>query len=74
MIDILIDMTKGNKRSRSGIALCHYCRPDLFPRGKMIDVAEDKNAKQMPNGQWKCSTCLHEDLEKTTKLMNRRIT
>jgi len=71
MVKILIDKTRGNKRSRSGITLCKYCRHDLFPHGKMFDVSTDKNAIRMPNGQWKCGICVAEDLEKTTKLLNR---
>jgi hypothetical protein len=63
MIDIL---------TRSGVGLCKYCRHDLFPRGKMFDVSTDKDAIQMPNGSYKCGVCVREDLEKTTKLLNRR--
>jgi hypothetical protein len=72
MVRILIDMTDKNKRYRSGVALCHYCRHDLFPHGKIVDLATDKDAIQMKNGSWKCGVCVREDLEKTTKLMNRQ--
>jgi hypothetical protein len=71
MVDIMIDMTNKNKRSRSGITLCKYCRHDLFPHGKMFDVSRDHNSIRMPNGQWKCGVCVMEDMEKATKLMNR---
>ena len=73
MAKILIDMTNRNKRHITGTSLCHYCRHDLFPHGKIIDHSTDHIAKQMPNGQWKCGVCVREDFEKTTKLMNRRI-
>jgi hypothetical protein len=71
MARILIDKTQGNKRSVAGVSLCKYCNEFLFPNGKIINHDTDKNAVRMPNGQWKCSICVQEDLEKTTKLMNR---
>ena len=71
MARILIDLTNKNKRSISGISLCHYCRPDLFPHGKIIDHSTDKLARRTDKGDWKCGVCLHEDFEKTAKLMNR---
>jgi hypothetical protein len=72
MVDIMIDMTNRNKRYRGGVGLCHYCRHDLFPHGKIFDASTDKVAKQMPNGSWKCGVCVREDFEKATRLMNRR--
>jgi hypothetical protein len=71
MARILIDKTHGNKRSISGTSLCHYCNEFLFPHGKIINHDTDKNAIRMKDGSWKCSVCVLEDLEKTTKLMNR---
>jgi hypothetical protein len=72
MARILIDMTNRNKRHVDGTSLCHYCRDDLFPHGKIIDHSTDKNAIRMKNGSWKCGVCVSEDLIKTTKLLNRQ--
>jgi hypothetical protein len=64
MVKIMIDMTsRPHKRYRSG---------DLFQHGKMFDVSTDKDAIQIKNGSYKCGVCVREDLEKTTKLLNRR--
>jgi hypothetical protein len=71
MAKILIDMTNRNKRHITGTSLCHYCRDDLFPHGKII-VHSDKLARRTSKGDWKCGVCLREDFEKTTKLMNRQ--
>jgi ribosomal protein L37AE/L43A len=65
MVKIMIDMTsRPHKRYRSGIALCHYCRHDLFPHGKMFDVSTDKDAIQIKNGSYKCGVCVREDLRR----------
>jgi hypothetical protein len=64
-------MTNRNKRHISGTGLCHYCRHDLFPHGKIINFDTDKNAIRMKNGSYKCGVCVREDFEKVTKLMNR---
>jgi hypothetical protein len=71
MAKILIDLTNKNKRHVTGTSLCHYCRHDLFPHGKIIDHSRDKDAIRMPNGQWKCGVCVIEDMEKAIKLLNR---
>ena len=72
MAKILIDMTNRNKRHVTGTSLCHYCRDDLFPHGKIIDHSTDKLARLTSKGDWKCGVCVREDFEKTTKLMNRQ--
>jgi hypothetical protein len=72
MAKILIDMTNRNKRHVTGTSLCHYCRHDLFPHGKIIDHSTDKNAIRMKDGSWKCSVCLLEDMKKATALLNRQ--
>jgi hypothetical protein len=71
MAKIFIDMTNRNKRHVTGTSLCHYCRDDLFPHGKIIDHSRDKNAIRMKDGSWKCGICVTEQNEKATKLMNR---
>jgi hypothetical protein len=71
VINVIIDMTNKNKRYMTGTGLCHYCRYDLFPHGKIVDLSRDKDAILMKNGSLKCGVCIREDLEKTTKLLNR---
>jgi hypothetical protein len=71
MIDILIDMTNKNKRSLGGVGLCHYCNSFIRPHGKIVDLTRDREAVLMKNGSVKCGVCVREDLEKTTKLLNR---
>lgn len=71
MIDILIDKTNRNKRYKTGTGLCHYCRHDIFPHGKIIDPSTDKLARRTDKGDWKCGVCVIEDMKKATKLMNR---
>jgi hypothetical protein len=72
MAKILIDLTNKNKRHVDGTSLCHYCRDDLFPHGKIIDHSTDKLARRTDKGDWKCGVCVIEDIEKVNKLMTRR--
>jgi hypothetical protein len=57
--------------TRKEVGVCRYCNDFLFPNGKMVDFTRDKEAVLMSNGSVKCGPCVREDLEKTTKLMNR---
>jgi hypothetical protein len=71
MVNITIDMTNHNKRYVSGVGICRYCRHDIFPHGKIVDLDTDKEAVLMRNGSVKCGVCVREDMEKATKLFNR---
>jgi hypothetical protein len=60
-----------NKRHITDTSLCGYCRSDLFPHGKIFVPFEDKLARRTSKGDWKCGTCVLEDMRKATKLLNR---
>lgn len=68
----MIDMTNRNKRYRSGVGLCHYCRHDLFPHGKIFDPSTDKLARRTDKGDWKCGICVSEESKKLLNMMNRQ--
>ena len=44
------------------ICLCHQCDPSTYPRGKPI--INDMNAKKDEKGNWVCSECQTEDLNR----------
>jgi hypothetical protein len=71
MAKILIDKTQRNKRSVSGVSLCHYCDHNLFPHGKIINHDTDKNAMMMKDGSWKCSHCVIEEMKKAMGIFDR---
>lgn len=64
---ILIDRTSGPTK-RYNINVCHYCNSDKYPRGKPI-MSEDKHARHTDKGDWKCGSCVAEDL---IHLLNRQ--
>ena len=60
MTNILRDMTGTGERTI--IHICYKCDPDTYPRGKPI--INDMNAKKDEKGNWVCSECQTEDLNK----------
>jgi hypothetical protein len=65
-------MTNRNRRHVTGTSLCHYCRSDLFPHGKIIDHSTDKLARRTSKGDWICGVCVTEMNNKIVDGMNRR--
>jgi hypothetical protein len=65
--DIMIDLTSRPHR-RYEINRCFYCDHKKFPHGKPIDPTTDIHAKPTERGDWKCGTCIGEDVKKSLSL------
>jgi hypothetical protein len=59
MVNIIKDMKTGET---SIVRICYQCDPDTYPRGKPI--INYMNAKKDEKGNWVCSECQTEDLNK----------
>jgi hypothetical protein len=57
---ILRDIKTGE---RTIIRVCHQCDPDTYPKGKPI-LPNDMMAKKDDKGNWICSECQEESLNK----------
>jgi len=57
---ILRDIKTGE---RTIIRVCHQCDPDTYPYGKPI-LPTDIGAKKDEKGNWVCSECQTEDLNR----------
>ena len=57
---ILRDIKTGE---RTIIRICHQCDPDTYPKGKPI-LPTDINAKKDEKGNWVCSECQTESLNR----------
>jgi len=62
---ILRDMTrgKGKKGETFYIRICYQCDPSTYSRGKPV-LPTDINAKKDSKGNWVCSECQTEDLNR----------
>jgi hypothetical protein len=58
----MINIIKDNKGNSNVVHLCFSCDPETYPTGKPI--IDDINAKKDEKGNWICSECQEEELNK----------